>query len=268
MIEKIIRHVIADKSSDMIRIWYIKEVLQAEVIDFLYRGTYKELLFYGGTAMRFLLGLNRLSEDLDFIGKGFDNFEQLWKDLQDHFLSKGIAIDYKVQKFRITLKFRNFLSQFELSFGASQDLYLKVEISDHFDFCTWYKSKYYPVLYHGKSMIIKSLDEATLCATKINAVLYRQWEKKTPNLALSVKWRDFYDLFWYFQKDIIPNIDCVEGVDSMTALSQKLTTIIQSTSFDDVAKDIRPFVEDATMVEFIQHHGQQYLLEQVARLQK
>jgi hypothetical protein len=51
------------------------------------------------------------------------------------------------------------LDQFGLKFGNSNDLYIKVEISDHFDFCKEYAIKQYPIIYQNKSMLIKSLDE-------------------------------------------------------------------------------------------------------------
>jgi hypothetical protein len=96
-------------------------------------------------------------------------------------------LDYKVQKFRITLKFRRFLDNFGLKFENSKDLYLKIEISDHFDFCQNHRTKNYPVLYQDKSMIIHSLDESTLFSTKLNAVLYRQWSKKNSSTQISIK---------------------------------------------------------------------------------
>jgi len=70
MIIDIISKVLEQQSSqpESIKIGYIKEVLQADILDFLYRtAAYKDLVFYGWTAMRFLLWLNRFSEDLDFI---------------------------------------------------------------------------------------------------------------------------------------------------------------------------------------------------------
>ena len=214
--------------------------------------------------MRFLLWLNRLSEDLDFIGQGFQDFESLGKDIQEHFFKqKNIALEYKLQKFRITLKFRNFLDNFWLKFENSKDLYLKIEVSDHFDFCKKHITKDYPVLYQNKSMIVHSLDSSTLFSTKLNAVLHRQWTKKTATSQISIKWRDFYDLFRYLQKGIVPNIDCIASIDSMAMLKSKIIDIVKHTDFWEVVQDIKPFLEDDTLSSFIQENGKTYIIEKV-----
>ena len=269
MIIDIISKVLEQQSSqpESIKIGYIKEVLQADILDFLYRtAAYKDLVFYGWTAMRFLLWLNRFSEDLDFIWPWFDSYELLWQDIKNYFAKQNIAIDYKIQKFRTTLKFRDFLDQFGLKFGNSKDLYIKIEVSDHFDFCKKYTIKQYPIIYQNKSMLIKSLDEWSLFATKINAVLYRQRTKKSQEWEIAVKWRDFYDLFRYLQKNIKPNIDCIQWIDNITMLKNKLIEIVTYIDFTHIVTDITPFVEDPLMLEFIKNNGKKHILEKIDAL--
>lgn len=250
---------------DVIKIWYIKEVLQSEVLEYIYRNAnYKDILFYGWTAMRFLLWLNRLSEDLDFIWQWFDDFESLGVDLQKYFAQQHkIELDYKVQKFRITLKFRDFLNHFGLQYWNSKDLYIKIEISDHFDFCENYKTKYYPITYQNKSILIYSFDQSTLFATKLNAVLYRQRTKTKNNTQIKVKWRDFYDLFRYLQKNIQVNIECIKGIENINDLKAKLKNIVENINFKEVVQDVQNFVEDDNMAIFIQDHGKEYILEKI-----
>lgn len=267
MIIDLIQKLLVDRGEvpDTIKIWYIKEFLQSEVLNYIYRNTaYKELLFYGGTAMRFLLWLPRLSEDLDFVWVWFDDFSWLAIWLQTFFRTqKQIDVDYKIQKFRITLKFRNFLDNFGLQYGNSHDLYLKIEISDHFDFCQTATIKHYAVSYQDKSMVIKSLDASTLFATKLNAVLYRQRAKRNADVQKSVKWRDFYDLFRYLQHNIVPNIWCVKDITSLWELKKMLLQKVQDTDFLEVALDIRDFLDDTTMLDFIKEHGKAYVAEKV-----
>jgi len=256
-----------ETKKDTIKIWFIKEILQSEVLDFIYQNkSYKNIIFYGWTAIRFLLGLNRLSEDLDFLWQWFNDFEQLWRDLKEYFINQHkIKVDYKIQKFRITLKFRDFLQTFNLQYDNSNDLYLKIEISDHFDFCKNYKTKYYPIIYQNKSILIYSLDESTLFATKLNAVLYRQRAKNKNSTDIKVKWRDFYDLFRYLQKNIIPNVACIRDVKNMQDLKDKLSKVLENTNFKEVIQDIENFVEDDNMLEFIQDHWRSYILEQIKK---
>ena len=46
----------------------LKEVIHYNVLDALYNSEFKELIFYGGTCLRVLYDLPRMSEDLDFEG--------------------------------------------------------------------------------------------------------------------------------------------------------------------------------------------------------
>jgi hypothetical protein len=217
--------------------------------------------------MRFLLGLDRLSEDLDFIGGSFSDFEGLAQALQTYFQKTySFEVDYKIQKFRIILKFRNFLSQFKLSYENSSDLYLKIEISDHFDFCQDFKMKMYPVFLYNKSMLIRSLDESTLFATKLNAVLYRQRAKRNNDANISVKGRDFYDLFWYLSHNIVPNVACVQEIADMTDLKKKLITVIEHTDFSHVIRDIDSFIENQPILNFLETNGKSYLIEQIEKI--
>ncbi|MDR2541236.1 MAG: nucleotidyl transferase AbiEii/AbiGii toxin family protein [Candidatus Peribacteria bacterium] len=270
MITDIMKQVLKEHvdSKSKIKVGYLKEVIQSEVLDFIYRDKgWNTLFFYGGTAMRFLLGLNRLSEDLDFVGGTFSDFEGLAQALQAHFQKQHILeVEYKIQKFRISLKFRNLLSQFNLNYENSSDLYLKIEISDHFAFCQDFEMKMYPVLVHNKSMLIRSFDESTLFATKLNAVLYRQRAKRNNDANVSVKGRDFYDLFWYLSHKIVPNVACVQDVATMEELRKKLITVIENTDFSQVVRDIEPFLEDDQMLDFFETNGKSYLIEQIQKL--
>jgi len=270
MILELIRQTLkARKESESgIKVGYIKEVIQSEVLDFIYRDKERnKLMFYGGTAMRFLLWLNRLSEDIDFIGGAFSDFEKLAEALKTHFQKQHkLEIDYKIQKFRITLKFRNLLTPFELTYNNSTDLHLKIEISNHFDFCKEFEMKFYPVFMYNKNMLIRSLDEPTLFATKLNAVLYRQRAKKNNNAEISVKGRDFYDLFRYLSHNITPNVACVQDIEDMEELKKKLTSVVESTDFNHVVRDIDGFLEDKQLLSFLQTNGKKYLVEQIQKL--
>jgi predicted nucleotidyltransferase component of viral defense system len=258
-----------EKGSERIKVGYVKEVIQSEVLDFIYRDKERnKLFFYGGTAMRFLLGLDRLSEDLDFIGGTFSDFEGLAQALQNHFQKQyHLKVDYKIQKLRITLKFRNFLSSFKLNYENSSDLYLKIEISDHFDFCQEFEMKMYPVFIYNKSILIRSLDEATLFATKLNAVLYRQRAKRNNDVNVAVKGRDFYDLFRYVSHKIVPNITCIQDVATMEELKKKLITVVGNTDFSHVIRDVGSFIENDQMLSFLETNGKSYLIEQIEKLQ-
>jgi hypothetical protein len=126
--------------------------------------------------------------------------------------------------------------------------------------------KLYPVFLYNKSMVIRSLDESTLFATKLNAVLYRQRAKRNNDTNISVKGRDFYDLFRYVSHKITPNIACVQNIIDMKDLKKKLIIVIENTDFSHVVRDIDPFLEDKQLLSFLQTNGKQYLIEQIQKL--
>jgi len=249
---------------DIIKIWFIKEYLQTILLTQIYELDYtKNLIFYWWTSLRFLFWLNRLSEDLDFIWKNFLEFDKLWLDLQKYFEKNNIKVNYKVQKFRIILNFKDLLSNFWIKYQNSKDLYLKIEVSDNFDFCNKFETKIYPIFKYNKSLIIKSLDKETLFATKLNAVLYRNWEKQIWDNKISVKWRDIYDLFWYLSNNTKVNIDCIDWVKTILELKEKLAEIISKINFKEVIYDIENFIEDKNILVFIENNWKEYILEKL-----
>ncbi|MBN1316629.1 MAG: nucleotidyl transferase AbiEii/AbiGii toxin family protein [Anaerolineales bacterium] len=65
---------------------YLKETLQALVLDYIYNhALYRKLNFCGGTCLHVIYGLNRLSEDIDLDNSESINLEILGRDLTNHF---------------------------------------------------------------------------------------------------------------------------------------------------------------------------------------
>ena len=150
------------------------------VLDFIYsHPVYSQLLFYGGSALAHCFGLQRLSEDLDFIDETKNiSIPKLAKDLEDYFSKRtDLEVATTVQKFRIYLKFP-ILRDLGISTREETDvLFLKVEVFSEFDFCEQYTTDIRPIFKYNRSILIKTLDLATLMATKIRAILFRKWEK-------------------------------------------------------------------------------------------
>lgn len=253
--------------SDIIKIWFIKEYLQTIILAQIYEFEYtRDLIFYWWTSLRFLFWLNRLSEDLDFIGKNFSDFEKIWQDLERYFKKNDIKLNYKIQKFRVILNFKDFLENFWIKYSNSKDLYIKIEISDNFDFCEKFETKLYPIFKYNQALVIKSLSKETLFATKINAVLYRNWEKQIGDNKISVKWRDIYDLFWYVSTGTKVNIDCIDGIKDISLLKENLSKIISKIDFKEIKYDIENFIEDKNIIDFIENNWKDYILEKINEL--
>ena len=108
----------------------IKEYLQFPVLAFIYsKKEYQDFIFMGGSALRIIHGLPRLSEDLDF-DLPLDTYhnldlnvlgEEIKKYFRDQFL---LNISFRVQgKIRLYLKFQ-ILKDLGLADGGSESDYL------------------------------------------------------------------------------------------------------------------------------------------------
>ena len=231
----------------------LKEYLQVVVLDFIYsHPVYSRLLFYGGSALAHCFDLQRLSEDLDFIDETKKvKPAKLAKDLEEYFLKRtDLPVRTTVQKFRVHLKF-SILRELGLSNRSeTDDLFLKVEVYSRFDFCRSYKTDIRPIFKHNRSVLIKTLDASTLMATKVRAILFRKWEKtdKRGNTTVKVKGRDYFDLLWYLQKGIQPNISCIEGIESMKDLKEKLLDMIARIDSKSIRLDLEALIANPGFV--------------------
>jgi hypothetical protein len=81
-------------------------------------------------------------------------------------------------------------------------------------------------------------------ATKIRAILFRKWEKtdKQGNITVKVKGRDYYDLLWYLQKGIQPNISCIEDIKDMKDLKEKLLAMVASVDSKSIQLDLEALI--------------------------
>jgi len=232
------------------RVWGVKPTV---VLDFIYsHPDYSQLLFYGGSALAHCFDLQRLSEDLDFIDETKKiNVAKLAKDLEDYFKKRtDLEVKTTVQKFRIYLKFP-ILHDLGVTTREETDiLFLKVEIYSEFDFGTKYSTDIRPVFKYNRSVLIKTLDISTLMATKIRAILFRKWEKtdKQGKTTVKVKGRDYFDLLWYLQKGIQPNISCIEGFENMKDLKEKLLGMVASIDSQSIQLDLEALIANPSFV--------------------
>lgn len=233
----------------------LKEYLQVLVLDFIYsHPKYSEMLFYGGSCLRVCFGLPRLSEDLDFVDlKNNIEITEFAKDLENYFKKEtDLNVIVSIQKFRIYLKFP-ILWELGLSLKNDSDLlFLKVEVFKDTNFCENYTIETIPVFKFNKSILIKTFDLATLMATKIRAVLFRKWEKtnKEGKILASVKGRDYFDLMWYLEKGIKPNINCLSGagVKNLEELKEKLLKIIEIIDEGSIKFDLEALIDDNNFI--------------------
>jgi len=246
----------------------LKEYLQIVVLDYIYsHPAYSNLVFYGGSCLSHCFGLNRLSEDIDFIDiKKEINISQLAEDIKGYFnKNTDIKIKTSIQKFRIYLKFP-VLKELNLAEPSESDLlFLKVKVFKEFRSCKDYKIQFIPVMRFNKSIIIKTFDLSTLMATKIMAILHRKWEKTDKNgrTIIKVKGRDYFDLLWYLKKGIIPNIRCIEGIKTKEELKKKLLKIVEDIDQKSIQLDLEQFIESDAFIKSLSKNIKEILLPEI-----
>lgn len=188
----------------------IKEYLQFPVLNFIYsQEEYQDFTFIGGSALRIVYNLPRLSEDLDFnlTPEAYEKLdlellgERLEKYFQDKFL---IKISFRVQgKQRLYLKFP-ILKELGLISEQSGSDFLYVKIEPSVDDFINPEYDVFPISGFGFNFIIKTYTLKFLMTGKIGAILERNWFKGEDN-EVDIKGRDYYDLFWYLEKNIWPD---------------------------------------------------------------
>lgn len=249
----------------------LKEYLQILILDFIYsHRDYSRLVFYGGSCLSHCYGLPRLSEDLNFVDlKKEVKLKELSKELGSHLKEKfDLEVKILIQKFRLYLKF-SLLKELGLAGKSESDqLFLKIEIFPNFNSChSSYKTEMAPLFKFNKSLLARTFDLSTLMATKIQAVLHRKWIKtgKNGEALAKVKGRDYFDLLWYLDKGIKPNLACLKNKE-MEKLKEELTRAIGQVDERSLRFDLEPFIAEANFVNNLSKNLKEILLRKVREI--
>lgn len=231
----------------------VKERLQDYVLEYIYtHKEYKDLVFYGGTALRKLFNLDRLSEDLDFSNPKQINTNNLGSDINKYFKQTlqftklSVHTQGKDLVQRHTLKFE-LLHDIGLSNNVNEKIHIKVEIAigstDKFDI------NLTPYTTPRTSILINHYPIEVLMAGKMAAALTRVYKKGKTNIL--VKGRDFYDMIWYMQKGIIPDKNVIKSllkVDSATAFKM-LDEKVGKIGYKDLYSDLEHFFGNKSYIK-------------------
>jgi hypothetical protein len=177
----------------------MREYLQARVLETLQqRGAWTSVAFMGGTALRFLYGIPRFSEDLDFTLENRDagyDFESLMSAVETQFSREGYAVEARVSS-RATVNkafigFPGLEHELGLSPDAERVFSVKIEVDTEppagagVEVTTVRRFTTLRLAHH---------DRPSLLAGKTAALLLREW----------IKGRDVYDLVWYLSDPTWP----------------------------------------------------------------
>jgi hypothetical protein len=176
------------------RLNIMREYLQAYILRLMYdAGAFRRIAFVGGTALRFLHGLPRFSEDLDFSAVKAEPgaFAGLLKKLKDGLGLAGYrtAVVYDDQKTVLSafIKFEGLLQAAGMTGHKTQLLSIKLEIDSNppagAGLETQLVNKYFPVAF-------LAYDTPSLFAGKLHCVYTRKY----------LKGRDYFDIGWYLSR--------------------------------------------------------------------
>jgi predicted nucleotidyltransferase component of viral defense system len=232
----------------------LKEALQALVLDYLYNHPqYRCLNFYGGTCLRLIYHLNRLSEDIDLDNSAQIELSGLEDELIQLFsrMQPGIGLTAHQQRgennvIRTTLHFP-ILFSLGLSAHRDENLHLKVEISHHRQVAILQRT---PVLAFSRAFVPVHFSLGTMMAGKMIACLERSFFVGQEQ---AIKGRDYYDLLWFIQQRIEPLEEKLakDGkikYDTRSAfefLREKISQITRR----QMAQDLLPLFENRTFID-------------------
>ncbi|KKQ87236.1 MAG: hypothetical protein UT11_C0054G0005 [Berkelbacteria bacterium GW2011_GWA2_38_9] len=250
----------------------LKEYFQIILLNYIYSDQkYSGLIFYGGSSLAHCYDLPRLSEDLDFIDstKKID-LNILASDLKSFFDKQtDLKPIIRIQKFRIELKFPVLSDLGLISEKKSESdlLIIKLEIYPDSLIVKNSQIEILPLFKFNQSMLIKTFDLPTLMATKINAILNRKWEKtdKKGNISIKVKGRDYFDLMWYLQKEVKPNIRCILGVKNIDELKTQLLTQIDQIDTRSIYLDLEALIKDHQFTQNLSKNIKEILKKEVSQ---
>ena len=243
----------------------LKEIIQEIVLSGLSRGGFfKDVAFYGGTALRVFYKLDRFSEDLDFAlifpNKSFDlskYFTSIEEELKSYGLNLEINTKNKTVDSNITSAFlkedtiEHILKFFPNEINHQYDHMLKnIKIKFEVDINPPSGATYeeqYKLLPSPHQ--IKLYDKESLFAGKIHAILCRGWKIRT-------KGRDLYDYVFFLANNTTVNIELVRNKliasnyinpDSkfdINVLKELLIKKFEKIDYKDAKDDVIPFIKN------------------------
>jgi predicted nucleotidyltransferase component of viral defense system len=260
------------------------EIIQEIALLGLWRSKFFEkAVFYGGTALRILYGLDRFSEDLDFsLLTKAPNFEMksyhnaVIRELQS--LGFDVTVEEKkktaesaVQSAFIKANTREHFLRIGLSaedqrrMHSNKILKIKFEVDTDppLKFNTHYRSLTFPGPFSVATMTLPDL-----FAGKMHALLFREYKGW-------VKGRDWYDFLWFIGQNTPIRLTHLEermresgnfsNEQQLTdqILKNMLNNRIKQLDFTSAKADVQRFIKDPWKIE---HWSQNYFFESATHL--
>lgn len=231
------------------RLNVLREYAQSMALFSLHQSeAFANLSFVGGTALRFLFGLPRFSEDLDFSLESAPGYEptkwlqKLKRDLEFQGFAPEITWNDKKIVHTAWIKFPGLLKEADLAALPSQKLSIKLEVDSKPP--SGAKMETRVVRFH-RLMALRHHTLPCLMAGKIRAILTRPFAKG----------RDWYDLLWYLGRrpPTSPDLAFLQASLAQGSLNTALGAAqwkkllekkLSSLKAGALRKDVAPFLEN------------------------
>jgi predicted nucleotidyltransferase component of viral defense system len=257
----------------------LKEIAQEIALLALSRADFFRIAaFQGGTCLRILYGLERFSEDLDFVLLYPDNhfsWENYVNNMRDEFSAYGYALEV-INKSKLDKSVKTAFLKADSQGGMlvlkdtrtnRAKIQIKLEIDTNPPADSTYELKYldFPLPYS-----VQAQDMRSLFAGKCHALLCRDYTKG----------RDWYDFTWYVSRQVTINFTLLTNAinqqgpwqgkhiiaDAAWTIAQLKAKII-SINWDEAKKDVARFLKprDATSLDL---WSTDFFLSRVEKLEK
>jgi predicted nucleotidyltransferase component of viral defense system len=246
-----------------------REYLQARILESLQRsGAMIPLAFQGGTALRFLFGIPRFSEDLDFALEQPStqyNFRAYLKAIQSDFSAEGYNLQIKVSDQKTVhsafVRFYGLLYELKLSPQINEALSVKIEVDTHPPAGAKWETD---LVRRHVTLRLQHHDRASLLAGKLHALLQRSYPKG----------RDLYDLMWYLSDRNWPEPNLVllhnalvqtgwQGpIPSQESWRPMISARLKVLDWPSALADVRPFLERPGEIDLLTEENLSRLLGQ------
>ena len=227
-----------------------REYLQARILAALQRaGAMTSIAFCGGTCLRFLYGLPRYSEDLDFTLDGARAHYDLRKYLRairTALSAEGYEVRLRVRDERPVhgafVRFAGVLNEIGLSPHPSEVLAVRIEVDTRPPAGAATETT---LVRRHETLRLFHHDRASLLAGKLHAILQRPYAKG----------RDIYDLIWYLSDPEWPppNLPLLNAALEQTAWPGEAVTPetwraavanrMEALDWPRIVADVAPFLE-------------------------
>jgi predicted nucleotidyltransferase component of viral defense system len=228
----------------------MREYLQANVLRIFHdEGLFRSTAFLGGSALRFLYGLPRFSEGLDFSLKGKESYpfvdfvKKLKRELELMGYKLSVKYNDKKMVYYAFLKFEGIMYEAGISDRTNKKFSIKIEIDTNPPEGavteTKVVNKYFPIAF-------LSYEIESLFAGKLHALLSREYTKG----------RDFFDLGWYVSRwgDLCPNMTLLHNALKQTGYRGELPQennwkeyiykVVKKADWNRVKEDVENFLEN------------------------